>query len=130
MKKQLIINSVLIASVTLGAANASALEPHEPVLASFERQFNHQPTPAAPATNAAIEDDALYRIVNTALWTPAEEDPVLASFEREFNHQPAATPAAKSITIEEDVLYQHINEPLRGETRESGDPSIQTIGAR
>ncbi len=37
------------------------------IVASFEREFNHQRVPVAPVTRAAIDQDLLYQLVNTAL---------------------------------------------------------------
>ena len=41
----------------------------DPVIASFERELERQPVPAAPATGHAIEEDVLYDTVNEVHWT-------------------------------------------------------------
>ena len=46
----------------------------DPIVASFERDFDRQPGPATPAAGQAIEDDVLYQSVNEALWTRNNED--------------------------------------------------------
>ena len=42
----------------------------DPVAESFDRAFNHEPAPAAPATRESIDDDVLYDLVNLPLQTP------------------------------------------------------------
>ena len=41
----------------------------DPVIASFERELDRQPVPAAPPTGEAIEEDVLYDTVNEVHWT-------------------------------------------------------------
>jgi hypothetical protein len=43
------------------------------VVASFERELNHETAPEAAATRVAIESDELYRLVNEPLQS-ADED--------------------------------------------------------
>lgn len=43
-------------------------------MASFEREFDRQPGPAAPVTRQAREEDALYQTVNEVHWTRESED--------------------------------------------------------
>ena len=45
----------------------------DPIVASFERELNHQRAPAARATGAAIDDDVLYEKMNKIHWSA---DPV------------------------------------------------------
>ena len=48
----------------------------DPVIASFERELERQPVPAAPPTGQAIEEDVLYDTVNEVHWTQDDEDNV------------------------------------------------------
>ena len=41
----------------------------DPVLASFERAFDHEPGPAQPARGESIDADELYRTVNSIHWS-------------------------------------------------------------
>ena len=51
------------------AAQIESAEP-DPVAASFDRAFDHEPAPAAPVTRESIDDDALYDLVNMPLQSP------------------------------------------------------------
>lgn len=48
----------------------------DPVIASFERELDRQPVPAAPPTGQAIEEDVLYDTVNEVHWTQDGENDV------------------------------------------------------
>jgi hypothetical protein len=59
-----------IAFLALGAAcTADATAPgiDDPVRASFEREFSHEPVPAPPAAGQEAESDILYELVNVPL---------------------------------------------------------------
>ncbi len=49
-----------------------AVAEEDPVVASFEREFNHEPAEAAAPTGETIEDDELYRELNAVHWTDVE----------------------------------------------------------
>ena len=42
----------------------------DPILQSFERELNHEASPAAKARRDSIDIDVLYSIVNSPHWTP------------------------------------------------------------
>ena len=48
---------------------SSAMASNDSVVASFERELAHSPVPAAAAQRREIEDDVLYRELNSIHWT-------------------------------------------------------------
>ena len=44
----------------------------DPVLAAFEREFNHQPAEPSPVRRDSIDDDVLYRRMNPIHWSQAD----------------------------------------------------------
>ncbi len=70
-----------VIAVTIGAfagfaatgAFADRATEIDPVLASFERAFNHEPVVASVAVREAIEDDVLYAELNSVHWSSPEQ---------------------------------------------------------
>lgn len=50
-------------------AASSSLNSDDPVVASFSRELNRKPGLAAPAERSMIDEDELYRLVNSPHWT-------------------------------------------------------------
>ena len=85
MKKTIVI-SVTAATIVTGIAMVSILVNSEnpsvqlsdmgpdPVLMSFERELNHEPAPATRARGESVDQDLLYRTVNSVHWTPEASD--------------------------------------------------------
>ncbi len=46
----------------------------DPILRSFERELNHEPSPAAKARRESIDTDELYSMVNSVHWTQHDPD--------------------------------------------------------
>ncbi len=60
-----------IASLAFGTAFAAPPQGEDPILASFERMLNHEPTPTAPIDLAKLDRqgvDPLMAAVNEQLW--------------------------------------------------------------
>ena len=78
----LLLAAALVASIFAGltrdnrnatpAALMNASEP-DPIIESFEREFNREPGPARPVERTAIDEDVLYHTANSVHWT--EEKP-------------------------------------------------------
>jgi hypothetical protein len=68
------IGGIIVIALTLTFAVASAedLLDDDPVVASFERELNHESPPAPMVTRSAIQDDVLYETLNTIHWSAAE----------------------------------------------------------
>jgi len=66
----LIIAALLLAIISTRADSRVGGVADDPIVASFEREFNHQGTPSAAATGAAIDSDKLYELVNKPLQSP------------------------------------------------------------
>jgi len=61
------IAGVITTALILAAADSIGSESSDPIVASFEREFRHQPAPARPASREAIDHDVLYELVNRSL---------------------------------------------------------------
>lgn len=61
---------LLIAAVVMAAADTIASESDDPVVASFERELNHEPAPRKAVERDDIDDDELYARINKPLQTP------------------------------------------------------------
>ena len=57
----------IVIGVPMAAADTGNGESDDQIVASFEREFNHETPAAKPATRAAIDEDVLYELVNKAL---------------------------------------------------------------
>ena len=81
----LLLTAALVASIYAGltrdTSNATpaplmdASEP-DPIIESFEREFNREPGPARPVERTSIDEDVLYHTANSVHWTkeePADE---------------------------------------------------------
>ena len=74
MKQNKTIVALTIAALALAVVSTitddvQARVTSDPVNASFERDFGHQATPAAPAVRADIDSDELYQLVNEPHWS-------------------------------------------------------------
>ena len=68
-----------IAALTLAIVSSTADSyvisiPDDQIVASFERDFNHQAVPSAPAIRVAIDSDELYQLVNRPLQSPEADN--------------------------------------------------------
>ena len=68
----LVVATLFIAGITSQANTAP--EAYDPVLASFDRAFNHESVPAASVTGADVQNDVLYQHINRPLQTGGEND--------------------------------------------------------
>ena len=68
----LVVATLFIAGITSQANTAP--EAYDPVVASFDRAFNHESAPAALVTRAEVESDILYQHINRPLQTGGEND--------------------------------------------------------
>ena len=72
------ITAILLFSI----ASAEETADIDQVVASFERELNHEPPAAKIVTRSAIDDDETYRAINTIHWsTSAQESATLANNE-------------------------------------------------
>ena len=70
----------LIASgLTPAMADEITNETDDPIVASFERELNHKPIAAQPATRADIDEDVLYELVNKPLQDTETEKEVMVA---------------------------------------------------
>lgn len=79
MKSRSVYLTFALAAGIAAATQSSAGEAKDPVAASFERVFDHQPTPAATLTREDIDTDVLYKLVNQTLLVPAESSEGVAT---------------------------------------------------
>lgn len=63
---------VVLVLLAFLAGQPAANEP-DPILKSFERELNHEPSPVPTARRDSIDTDELYRIVNSAHWSRSGE---------------------------------------------------------
>lgn len=64
-----------VALATVGTQADDAGNDEDPVVASFERELNHETTPRKDVTRDAIDEDELYALVNKPLQSEdADED--------------------------------------------------------
>lgn len=72
----MIVTGLAVVSI-LGTVRAAPVQQTEanpdPILMSFERELNHQPVPVAKARRDSIDQDLLYREVNSVNWTRDQE---------------------------------------------------------
>jgi len=73
-----VLSVVGIAIVGTGAllyvfSSADEIVDDDQVFASFERDMNHRPAPAAIVTRSAIDEDILYDRINSISWTKEEK---------------------------------------------------------
>jgi hypothetical protein len=59
--------------VVFAAESVAELLENDQVVASFEREMNHEPSPAPAPTRSVIDDDLLYRTINPTQWSMAED---------------------------------------------------------
>jgi hypothetical protein len=65
--------------------NTNSDEGIDPVVASFNREFQHEATPMAPTRQLSIGEDRLYKTLNAVHWTSQDETvQVLGSCQAEF----------------------------------------------
>ena len=57
----------IVIGVPMAAADTGNGESDDQIVASFEREFNHETPAARPAKRAAIDEDVLYELVNKPL---------------------------------------------------------------
>ncbi|MCP4045406.1 MAG: hypothetical protein GY732_05395 [Gammaproteobacteria bacterium] len=108
MNKRNFITSSIILGLGLCAASGSLLAPGsnalaseaiDPIVASFEREFNHENIFAAPVQRKSIEHDELYKLLNPAHWTSTRETVrVLGACQDEYTDKPASITALKDIS--------------------------------
>ena len=74
IKTRSIVAGIALSLGTLTGANADTIRfSDDPVIASFEREFNHQSVPAAPATRSDLDQDPLYAQLNAVHWTDTRD---------------------------------------------------------
>ena len=63
---------------------AASLSPNsdDPVAASFTRELNRKPGPAAPALQSMIDEDELYHLANSPHWTGNPRNSEIGNEER------------------------------------------------
>lgn len=67
---------VIIAfAIALTSTHSSENGP-DPILESFEREFNREPAPTPPVRRDDILDDELYKTLNSVHWTQEDEQSV------------------------------------------------------
>jgi len=64
---------IIRAILPLDVASAEEVIIDDQIVASFEREFNHEPASAPAVTRSAIKDDVLYKTVNTIHWSQLAE---------------------------------------------------------
>ena len=62
-------HSVISPGETAVSAAQPAPDKHDPIVASFERELDREPTPRQWVRRDSIDQDELYRTINTAQWT-------------------------------------------------------------
>lgn len=67
MKIVTAIICLIVIGMPMAAADAGAGESDDQIVASFEREFNHETPAEKPATRAAVDEDILYDLVNKPL---------------------------------------------------------------
>ncbi len=80
MKTKNLITAAVCAATVLAFVDSQADEGDDQIVASFDRELNHEPGPAAEATGEAIDNDELYRAVNLPLQSndgTEEPEPIL-----------------------------------------------------
>jgi len=80
---------------------ATELDANDPVVASFQRDLNREPTVTAGVPRIAREQDRLPEITRRAL---DGGDPVVASFARDLNYRPNPTGEFLMSDVEQDCL--------------------------
>ena len=73
MRKPIVIAMSAFACLIVGTSDKIFMNTNkaetDPVLASFERQFDREIAPAVRATRDSIDEDVLYRSMNSIHWT-------------------------------------------------------------
>ena len=64
-----LVGSAIVTDWTQPASSNPTPVVEDQVVASFERELNHEPGPATPARREAIDEDVLYRTINSVHWT-------------------------------------------------------------
>jgi len=109
------------AFLTMMALTLPAPAIADQVIASFERESNHQQGAGYEISRSAIETDVLYREINQSLYSTTKlvnhdqsaPDQVVASFARELNHEAATPRPTTRVDIDTDVLYVMLNKQLQ-----------------
>ena len=76
---------LLLAVLSVDVVASNSDDSSDPVVASFERELNHEPTPAQDVTRDDIDDDVLYTLVNKPLQSQDDdvtEDTLVAGAEQ------------------------------------------------
>ena len=71
-----VVNDVNLAT---DESNRIAVTKPDPIVESFERDFDREPGPSRPAERKAIDEDVLYRALNSIHWTETDGPPCAAS---------------------------------------------------
>ena len=71
MKPVTALTCLLMIGLSAALADTGVENADDQVIASFEREFNHEPTAAKPAERADIDADVLYELVNKPLQASA-----------------------------------------------------------
>ncbi len=153
------LTTPVMLSIALTAAGDGKLNDHgnvfagsaEPVMASFERGFSHQPTPTAQVHRQSIAEDLLYQQMNPIHWTSPQQsnhalagtdtvlgdrgdlesqdrsDPIIASFVRELNHQSAPRHPIERNSVSADPLYGQLSAALWTDAAEM-NPNLASTG--
>ena len=64
---------LLLAALSVDVVASNTEDASDPVVASFDRELNHEPTPAQDATRDDIDEDVLYTLINKPLQSEDDE---------------------------------------------------------
>ena len=78
MRQTIILFTLSLAVILLLGfiSNHPTMNDPDPILESFERELNHEPSPAPGARRDEILEDELYKTLNSVHWTRNDEDVV------------------------------------------------------
>lgn len=102
-----------------GAINRKAWEasgqdeaPADQVLASFERELDHEPASARRIARESVDHDVLYRMVNAAQWTKDEEMKKAVEYCRQLVRNPRVSDSEKRFRYGPDNKYPCIAQEI------------------
>lgn len=79
---------LIITTLYAGLTCSEELNSDDPIVASFERELNREPTPARPVQRNAISQDELYAVLNSVHWSSPEQlVKVLSTCQAEANQE-------------------------------------------
>jgi len=115
---------ILISILTVGTAFAEIAD--DQILASFDREFNHQQVPQRPIARTSVSEDPLYELINASLWIDfAQTNPVISKIlsartvtllekcaeSKQENMKDTCYAAAMSIRVDFRMNHQKIAAP-------------------